>query len=65
MTVNTTAEIVNRCISFGDEKEWFEFKDSIYKPDDIVVVLTIPAARIVPTEYKDIRFESSETVSDG
>lgn len=127
--MDTITEIVNRCISLGNEKEWFEFKDSIYKPDDIgeyisalsnaalmagepfgyliwgvndknheftdtkfnyqkdhngepfqhylsrnispsiyfhfdevmingnrIVVLTIPAARIVPTEYKDVRY---------
>ena len=127
--MNAIEDIVNRCISFGDEKEWFEFKDNIYKPDDIgayisalsnaalmesepfgyliwgvdnnshkftntnfnyqkdyngepfqhylsrnispaiyfhfdevlmngnrVVVLTIPAARIVPTEFKDVRY---------
>ena len=33
--MDTIAEIVKKCISFGDEKEWFEFKDSINKPDDI------------------------------
>ena len=122
-------DIVNRCLSYGDEAEWFEFKDSLYKPDDIgeyisalsnaaimageafgyliwgidnktheltdtkfnfqkdinnepfqhylsrkvspsiyfhfdedimegkrVVLLTIPAARIVPTEYMDVRY---------
>jgi ATP-dependent DNA helicase RecG len=120
---------VNRCLSYGDEVEWFDFKDSIFKPDEIgeyisalsnaaamgkeafgyliwgihndthgftntkfnyqkdvnheplqhylsryvspkiyfhfdedfidgnrVVVLTIPAARIVPTEYRDVRY---------
>lgn len=129
LAVETIAEIVNRCISLGDEKEWFEFKDNIFKLDDIgeyisalsnaalmagepfgyliwgidnksheltntkfnfqkdhdgepfqhnlsrnispaiyfhfeegyidgnrVVVLIIPAARIVPTEFKDVRY---------
>ena len=123
------SDIVKRCISLGDENEWFEFKDNIYKPDDIgeyisalsnaalmagepygyliwgidnkshkltntkfnfqkdydgeplqhylsrnispaiyfrfdesfldgnrVVVLSIPAARIIPTEYKEVRY---------
>jgi predicted HTH transcriptional regulator len=122
-------DIVNRCISHGDEAEWFEFKENLNKPDDIgeyisalsnaavmanepfgyliwgvhnttheftgtkfnynkdinnepfqhylsrklspaiyfrfceeeingkrVVVLIIPAARIVPTEYKEVRY---------
>lgn len=33
--MNTITDIVKRCISFGDEKEWFEFKDNLNKPDDI------------------------------
>lgn len=123
------AEIVKRCLSYRDEAEWFDFKDSVFKQDEIgeyisalsnaaalrrepfgyliwgidndtheytntrfnyqkdvdhepfqhylsryvsptipfhfdedfidgnrVVVLSIPAARIVPTEYKEIRY---------
>ncbi len=127
--MDTIEDIIKRCISSENEQEWFEFKDNIYKPDDIgeyisalsnaalmegepfgymiwgienksheftntkfnyqkdhngeplqhylsrnispsiyfhfdetlidgnrVVVLSIPAARIVPTEYKDVRY---------
>ncbi len=127
--MSEVSEIVNRCISHGDEAEWFEFKENLNKPDDIgeyisalsnaavmarepfgyliwgvhnktheftdtkfnynkdinnepfqhylsrnlspaiyfrfcedeidgkrVVVLIIPAARIVPTEYKEVRY---------
>ena len=129
--MSTVADIVGRCISLEDEREWFEFKQStaVSKPDDIgeyisalsnaaaiagepegymiwgvhnktheltgtkfnyqkdvnnepfqhylsryvtptiyfrfdediidgkrVVVLTIPAARIVPTSYMDVRY---------
>ena len=28
-------DVVNRCLSYGDEPEWFEYKDSLFKPDDI------------------------------
>ena len=122
-------EIIKRCLSYDDEQEWFDFKDSLYELDGIgqyisalsnaaamagesfgyliwgindktheltdtkfryqrdiknepiehylarnvspaiyflfdedringkrVVVLSIPAARIVPTEFKDVRY---------
>ena len=124
-----TVDVVKKCLSLGDEHEWFEFKDSLFDPDEIgeyvsalsnaaltagepygyliwgidnktheltntkfnyqkdykqepfqhylsrnvypsiffqfdedfmegkrVVVLTVPAARIVPTAYKDERY---------
>ncbi len=33
--MSSVIEIVNRCLSYGDEVEWFDFKDSIFKPDEI------------------------------
>ena len=29
------AEIVKRCLSYGVEAEWFDFKDNVFKPDEI------------------------------
>ena len=127
--MSIVADVVKRCLSMHDEVEWFDFKDSLFKPDEIgeyisalsnsaamesepfgyiiwgidndthdytntkfnyqkdvnhepfqhylsryvsptiffhfdeeiidgkrVVLLEIPAARIVPTEYKDVRY---------
>ena len=33
--MSKVSEIVKRCLSYGDETEWFEFKDSLFKPDEI------------------------------
>ena len=33
--MNTVIDIVNRCLSYENEVEWFEFKDSLFKADDI------------------------------
>lgn len=33
MSIVTT--VINRCLSYEDETEWFEYKDNLFKPDDI------------------------------
>ena len=33
--MNSVSDVIKRCLSLGDEHEWFEFKDSLFNADEI------------------------------